>query len=568
MNLDFLSQNSDLIRDIFIVLIILVFLAALVLFVKVYRKTQTYRLGLSAIERWERRNPNFNLEEETDQSPEDIIKKSRHPLAVRWLERFIALHRQNKAPDVDGLIGSIEHELARNDEAFRALTGSLILLGLLGTFVGLIIVVIPIPGIIQEAQISPTSSQEVRIEDVFSRILEGLGQSVRGMPLAFITSIIGLFSTLILNVPYSLLLRSRNTLLANMEECFNAKIAPKFAVIPPQLRLSRVFTRTVNDLYDKYFTALSEYLDKRLKEIVDIYENYFLTSSGHLDKRLKEIVDSNARLVSLIEESGTRLKESSEASLKSAEIFEQHKDTVAAGAEEIMRAATKFSQHIENFERLSEPLNALKESVDTMLRESERLMARQFQSFDERMDKQSKSFEARMETLGDGLTETLDTIRGLNNTDYRPHFVNVQNLLTAVREGQDAFLEFQRRTLHEQGEAFERAKQSLQDELERLLQALKGLSEEIAPLQSQLGQMTEAIDQGFKRTGEGFQGLEVIEQIVPKLEDMNATAQDIKSQLDSMARSPQRIIVRSRRKWDWRSIRRLFKKDGNGKQSR
>lgn len=546
MNLDFLSQNSDLIRDVFIVVIILVFLAALVLFVQVYKRTQTYRLGLSAIERWERRNPNFNLEEETDQSPEDIIKKSRHPLAVRWLGRFMALYRQNKAPDVDGLIGSIEHELARNDEAFRSLTSSLILLGLLGTFVGLIIVVIPIPGIIQEAQISPALSQELKIEDVFSRILEGLEQSVRGMPLAFITSIIGLFSTLILNVLYSLLLRSRNTLLANMEDCFNAKIAPKFAVIPPQLRLSRVFTQTVNDLYDKYFTALSEYLDKRLKEIVD----------------------SNARLVSLVEESGTKLKESSEASLKSAEIFDQQKDTVAAGAEEIMRAATKFSQHIENFERLSEPLNALKESVDTMLKESERLMARQFQSFDERMDKQSKSFEARMETLGDGLTETLDTIRGLNDTDYRPNFENVQNLLTAVREGQDAFLEFQRTTLNEQGEAFERAKKSLQDELERLLQALKGLSEEIAPLQSQLGQMTEAIDQGFKRTGEGFQGLEVIDQIVPKLEDMNATARDIKSQLDSMARSPQRIIVRSWRKWNWGSIRRLFKKDGNGKQPR
>lgn len=546
MNLDFLSQNSDLIRDVFIVLIILVFLAALVLFVKVYRRTKIYSRGLEGIKRWERLNPNFNLEEETDQSPEDIIKKSKNPLVVRWLERFIALHRQNKAPDVDGLIGSIEHELAQNDEAFRSLTSSLILLGLLGTFVGLIIVVIPIPGIIQEAQISPTSSQEVRIEDVFSRILEGLGQSVRGMPLAFITSIIGLFFTLILSVPYSLLLRSRNTLLANMEEYFNAKIAPKFAVIPPQLRLSRVFTQTVNDLYDKYFTALSEYLDKRLKEIVD----------------------SNARLVSLIEESSTRLKESSEASLKSAEIFEQHKDTVTAGAEEIMRAATTFSQHIENFERLSEPLNALKESVNTMLRENERLMARQFQAFDERMDKQSKSFEARMETLGDGLTETLDTIRGLNNTDYRPNFVNIQNLLTAVREGQDAFLEFQRRTLNEQGEAFERAKKSLQDELERLLQALKGLSEEIVPLQSQLGQMTEAIDQGFKRTGEGFQGLEVIEQIVPKLEDMNATARDIKSQLDSMARVPQRIIVRSRRKWNWGSIRRLFKKDGNGKQPR
>ena len=538
MSLDFLAQNSDQIRDVFIVLIILVGLVALVLFVQGCRETRRYRSGLHAMERWEKSNPNFNMEEETEQSPE-VIKKAQHPLAVRWLEHFRALHRQNKAPDVDGLIGSIEHELAQHDEAFRSLTSSLILLGLLGTFVGLIIVVIPIPGIIQGAQISPTLSQEVKIEDVFSTILEGLGQSVSGMPLAFITSIIGLFSTLILNALYSPLLHSRNTLLANMEECFNAKIAPKFAVIPPQLRLSHAFTRTVNDLYDKYFTALSEYLDKRLKEIVN----------------------SNARMVLLIEESGTKLKESSEASLKSAEIFEQHKDTVAAGAKEIMRAAIEFSRHIENFERLSGPLNALKNSVDTMLKESERLMARQFQAFDERMDKQSKSFEARMETLGDGLAETLDTIRGLNNTDYRPNFVNIQNLLIAVRESQDTFLEFQKRTLSEQGEVFERAKKPLQDELERLRQDLQGLNKEIASLQDQLGQVVGAVNQGFKKTGEDLQVLKAIDLVVPKLEDLNATAQAIETQLDGIAKSPQGITVISRRKWDWSGIRRLFKKN-------
>ena len=538
MSLDFLAQNSDQIRDVFIVLIILVGLVALVLFVQGCRETRRYRSGLHAMERWEKSNPNFNMEEETEQSPE-VIKKAQHPLAIRWLEHFRALHRQNKAPDVDGLIGSIEHELAQHDEAFRSLTSSLILLGLLGTFVGLIIVVIPIPGIIQGAQISPTLSQEVKIEDVFSTILEGLGQSVSGMPLAFITSIIGLFSTLILNALYSPLLHSRNTLLANMEECFNAKIAPKFAVIPPQLRLSHAFTRTVNDLYDKYFTALSEYLDKRLKEIVN----------------------SNARMVLLIEESGTKLKESSEASLKSAEIFEQHKDTVAAGAKEIMRAAIEFSRHIENFERLSGPLNALKNSVDTMLKESERLMARQFQAFDERMDKQSKSFEARMETLGDGLAETLDTIRGLNNTDYRPNFVNIQNLLIAVRESQDTFLEFQKRTLSEQGEAFERAKKPLQDELERLRQDLQGLNKEIASLQDQLGQVVGAVNQGFKKTGEDLQVLKAIDLVVPKLEDLNATAQAIETQLDGIAKSPQGITVISRRKWDWSGIRRLFKKN-------
>ncbi len=554
MSLDFLAQNSDQIRDVFIVLIILVGLVALVLFVQGCRETRRYRSGLHAMERWEKSNPNFNMEEETEQSPE-VFKKAQHPLAVRWLEHFRALYRQNKAPDVDGLIGSIEHELARYDEAFRSLTSSLILLGLLGTFVGLIIVVIPIPGIIQGAQISPTLSQEVKIEDVFSTILEGLGQSVSGMPLAFITSIIGLFSTLILNALYSPLLHSRNTLLANMEECFNAKIAPKFAVIPPQLRLSHAFTRTVNDLYDKYFTALSEYLDKRLKEIVN----------------------SNARMVLLIEESGTKLKESSEASLKSAEIFEQHKDTVAAGAEKIMRAAIEFSRHIENFERLSWPLNALKNSVDTMLKESERLMARQFQAFDERIDKQSKLFEERIEILGNGLAETLETIRGLNDTDYRPHFTNIQNLLSAVSNGLkeqgEAFeranqpvqdgLEGLRQDLQrlgkEQGEAFERANQPVQDGLEGLRQDLQGLSKATGALQNQLDQMVGAINQGFKKTDEDLQVLKAIDQVIPQLEDMHATAQAIEKQLDGMAKSPQVVTVRPRRNWGW--IRRLFKKN-------
>ncbi len=535
--LEFLAQNSDQVREIFVVLIILVGLYAFVLFVRGCIKTRQYRNGLRTMERWERSNPDFNIEEKTEQAPESVIRGARHPLAVRWLKHFEALYRQNKAPDVDSLIGSIEHELARHDEAFRTLTSSLILLGLLGTFVGLIIVVIPIPGIIQGAQISPTSSQDVKIEDVFNTILTGLGQSVSGMPLAFITSFLGLSFSLILNAPYSLLLRSRNRLLANLEECFNAKIAPKFAVIPPQLRLSRVFTRTVNDLYDKYFTTLSEYLDKRLKEIVD----------------------SNARMVSLIEESGTKLKESSEASLKSAEIFEQHKGTVATGAKEIMRAAIEFSRHIENFERLSEPLNALKSSVDTMLKESEHLMARQFQAFDDRMDRQSKSFETRMETLGDGLAETLDTIRGLNNTDYRPNFVNIQTLLIAVRESQDALLELQKKTLNEQGEAFERAKKPLQDELERLRQDLQGLSKATGTLQNQLDQMVGAINQGFKKADEDLQVLKAIDQVIPQLEDMHATAQAIEKQLDGIAKSPQVITVRPRRNWGW--IRRLFKKD-------
>jgi len=478
------------------------------------------------MDRWEKINPNFNLEEETEQSPEDVIKEAQHPLAVRWLEHFRALHSQNKAPDVDGLIGSVEHELARHDEAFRSLTSSLILLGLLGTFVGLIIVVIPIPGIIQGAQISPTLSQEIKIEDVFNTILEGLGQSVSGMPLAFITSIIGLFSTLILNALYSPLLRSRNILLADMEECFNAKIAPKFAVIPPQLRLSRVFNRTVNDLYDKYFTALSAYLDKRLKEIVD----------------------NNTRLVSLIEESGAKLKESSEASLKSAEVLERHKDTIAAGAKEIMKAAIEFSRHIDNFERLSEPLNALKGSVDTMLKENEHLMARQFQAFDERMDKQSKLFEERIEILGNGLAETLETIRGLNDTDYRPHFTNIQNLLIPVSNG-----------FKDQGEAFERANQPVRDGLERLRQDLQGLSKATGALHNQLDQMVGAINQGFKKTDAGLQVLKAVDPVISRLGDMHATAQAIEKQLDSMAKSPQVITVRPRR--DWGRIRRLFKKN-------
>ena len=172
-------------------------------------------------------------------------------------------------------------------------------------------------------------------------------------------------------------------------------------------------------------------------------------------------------MVLLIEEGGTKLKESSEASLKSAEILEQHKNTVDAGAKEIMGAAIEFSRHIENFERLSEPLNALKSSVDTMLKENKRLMARQFQAFDERMDKQSKLFEERIEILGNGLAETLETIRGLNDTDYRPHFTNIQNLLSAVSNG-----------LKEQGEAFQRANQPVQDGLEGIRQDLQGLSKE------------------------------------------------------------------------------------------
>ncbi len=40
------------------------------------------------MERWEKSNSNFNLEEKTEQSPEDVIKEVQHPLAVSWLEQL------------------------------------------------------------------------------------------------------------------------------------------------------------------------------------------------------------------------------------------------------------------------------------------------------------------------------------------------------------------------------------------------------------------------------------------------------------------------------------------------
>ena len=111
----------------------------------------------------------------------------------------------------------------------------------------------------------------------------------------------------------------------------------------------------------------------------------------------------------------------------------------------------------------------------------------------------------------------------------------------------------------EQGEAFERANQPVQDGLEGIRQDLQGLSKATGALQNQLDQMVGAINQGFKKTDEDLQVLKAIDQVIPQLEDMHATAQAIEKQLDGMAQSPQVITVRPRRNWG--GIRRLFKKD-------
>ncbi|MDE0552778.1 MAG: hypothetical protein OXI24_01065, partial [Candidatus Poribacteria bacterium] len=89
--LEFLAQNSDQVREIFVVLFILFGLCAFALFVRGCIKTWQYRNGLCAMERWERSNPDFNIDEKIEQAPE-IIRSARHPLAFRWLEHFEALY--------------------------------------------------------------------------------------------------------------------------------------------------------------------------------------------------------------------------------------------------------------------------------------------------------------------------------------------------------------------------------------------------------------------------------------------------------------------------------------------
>jgi hypothetical protein len=119
------------------------------------------------------------------------------PRLLGPMASMLALRRSERvslsAPAMRSVLDGIASRLDESREIARYLTGLLIFLGLLGTFWGLLLTIGSVSEVIADMSVGSGD-----INQLFSQLKSGLGQPLRGMSVAFSSSMLGLAGALVL----------------------------------------------------------------------------------------------------------------------------------------------------------------------------------------------------------------------------------------------------------------------------------------------------------------------------------------------------------------------------------
>ena len=238
------------------------------LLTKMKREMNNSGKALEDLRRWSRKYPEFSAGIYHGREAEEISDPTLNPRTQKWLKQFWAGHRQNKPPVVDEMIQKEEDHLCSDDDTLRTISGSLIILGLLGTFIGLYQVIRPIQSIIQNTRDSATITDPAAAAQSMTEMLKNIGESLSGMEFAFVTSIVGLVGMLILNFRFSRFSKKRLGLIDELETHFNEDIAPRFRLFLPETQLEEAVNRAFKSLaerHSEFMAGQEEYLKRTLE---------------------------------------------------------------------------------------------------------------------------------------------------------------------------------------------------------------------------------------------------------------------------------------------------------------
>lgn len=436
--------------EIWLLVMGLLFCYGLWLIEKMRRKTTSSRKALEDLRSWEKSHPEFSAGRYSREAnaPSDSALNLR---TQKWLKLLWSGYCQNKPPIVEEVVQGEEEYLCSDDEAIRTISSSLIILGLLGTFVGLYKVILPIKSIIQNTRDSATITDPSAATQSMTDMLENIAQSFSGMEFAFLTSIAGLIGMLLLNALFSHFSRKRLVLIDEIEFYCSEEIAPKFSLLLPEVELKEAVQEAFQILADKhseFMVGQTDYLKTTLEahfEQVSASFEPFLQTLNNTSDMLNKASTSNEQVSEqwsntledfshrhsqLVADQEKHIKRALEAHFEkiSASLgpllatLNNACDALNSGAEDIRESGENFVEHISNFTRLSEPLEELKAATEKMV----------------------KDFDERMDTLALTMGETYQVIQKLNPDEptYKPVFDNIKAQLNAIHATGQAILKF------------------------------------------------------------------------------------------------------------------------------
>ena len=440
------------------------------LLTKMKREMNNSGKALEDLRRWSRKYPEFSAGIYHGREAEEISDPTLNPRTQKWLKQFWAGHRQNKPPVVDEMIQKEEDHLCSDDDTLRTISGSLIILGLLGTFIGLYQVIRPIQSIIQNTRDSATITDPAAAAQSMTEMLKNIGESLSGMEFAFVTSIVGLVGMLILNFRFSRFSKKRLGLIDELETHFNEDIAPRFRLFLPETQLEEAVNRAFKSLaerHSEFMAGQEEYLKRTLeahfekvsislepllqtlRDTSDTFNAASASSQRASEKWRETLEDFSARHSEFMSDQGNYLQTALEAHFEkisaslepllqtlnrasdtlkeaSASYYQVSKhwgETFSRGAEAVREAGENFVKHISNFTKLSEPLKELKAATEKMV----------------------EDFDKRIEALALTMGETYQVLQKLNPDEppYRRVFEDIKARLDAIHNTGQDLLRFQ-----------------------------------------------------------------------------------------------------------------------------
>ncbi len=262
--LDFFTHNPAL-NTIILAVFAVGVLYALISMLRVQREFRMLelarkRFGSGKKDRW------------TD--PEHQPKLPRSQIAER-LEIY-ALQAQNYgAPDPDSHMEKVELTLSLRASITRYVAGLLVFLGLLGTFIGLLLSIGDILDIINTL----LESAEGETVSSLSNLLTGLAGPLRGMAIAFSTSVFGLIASLIVGFLHLQLVSANTRYMSRLESIDSAVFRPAFAAKVPRRPIENLEAVAASaggggsgEVVARYLEASQRQLKDNLDRLVAIVE--------------------------------------------------------------------------------------------------------------------------------------------------------------------------------------------------------------------------------------------------------------------------------------------------------
>ena len=465
------------------------------------------RGALENLRSWEKKYPGFSAGRYRRRES-DAINSISNPTTQKWLKLFWAGHRQNKPPVVDEVLQREEEYLCSDDEAIRTTSGSLIVLGLLGTFIGLYKVILPIEDIIQNVRNNATITDQSAAAQSMAKMLENISQSLSGMEFAFITSIAGLGGMIVLNGLFSFFSKKRLVLIDEIETYCSEEIAPKFRLFLPEIDLKEAVQEAFQVLADRH----SEFMEGQTDYLKSTLEAHFEKVSASFEPFLEALTNTSVMLYKacvsneqVSEKWGNTLEDFShrhsqlvadqEEHIKRAlethfgkisaslgpllETLNNACDALNCGAEDIRESGENFVEHISNFTRLSEPLEKLKVATEKMV----------------------EDFDERMEALALTMGETYQVLQKLNPDEptYKPVFDNIKAQLGAIHATEQDLLKFHQELSDKDNTGLDKKVGSLLEGLSDVESAIgrldKTLVENLAGVNQTLNDLPEVVSQ-------------------------------------------------------------------------